>query len=256
LIFDVENDENEKIIENIEMGITRHFKGDILEVKFKDLRKNTDVRVDLNIELNHFDVVSTTFDIIANEKHEAFSALSYYQLQDKISSCRKIILREKSTKVQVMEATISVKEDNTEDIRRKIDFYKRLIKIQSYFKVNFDLPDIFDEDSIRTVYEVSDLIKTGITQTPPIQIKIDRKEVGVEVNLELGQEFLIHFSFTGVELFGQLIEFNKATLLSPHTVLKEKNEQYLVFCSKKPCLYIWNEKYGEFDPVELAKKNC
>lgn len=252
LLFDIEDGDNEKIIENIELGITRHLDNDELEVKLIDMRKNTDVRVNLAILFKGLNIISTTFSLSANEKHDVYCTLSYFQLLRKLSSCKKIILREKLSVKQFMEAQINVDERCFNNLNEQIDFYKKILRIQDFFKVKFNLPDKFDSESIRSIDELDILIKTGITYTCPLILTVNKRDMYNKKDFSVGAEFLFTYTFKGIEIFGQVLDLGELTMLLPKTVLKKVTKKQYVFNAGEPCLYIWDKKYGEFDPIKLA----
>lgn len=254
-VFDIEDDDSEKIIENVEMCLTRHYvKQNVLEVKFNDIRKIADTKFNLSVLFDRFQVVSTSINILAKEKHEIHSALSYYQLLRRLSTSKKIVIRDKSTGLEFMNANTEMNPKYIDNLNNRIDFYKKLLSIQDHFKVQMLLPNEFKTDDVILVNQISDLIKFGITRTSAMKLKVKKKGIIVDDNMQIGTEYLASYTFKSLDLYGANIQLNKATMLLPNTTFKEETKKHLVFVSEEPCICVWNEKYGEFDQYKLAEE--
>ncbi len=253
LVVNIENENGDVLVERLEQGIMREYlpNGD-LKVSMIDTRKDFDVSINLTNIIRSKNIINTTISLVSNKDESVRGRLTYYGLLEKFSVSKKLILRNSQTGKYSGEFCGIKSILSIEDIRQRIEFYKKIQKIQDTFYTLFKLPNNFDYDDIQAVDHMYDLAVCGQAQIDSCSFSIKKSDDTEFIKTSKENRVMIYAQFNYIIMFEQKINLDKASIILPLVCIKEENDKECVLETIIPSLIIWGVKYGDYDPCELA----
>lgn len=252
IIINIENENGEVLIDSLEQGIKREYlpNGD-LKVMMIDLRKCKDVSINFTNIFRNGRLVITSINLTNNNDDTVKGRLTYYGLLKKFSMSKNLIYRNSKDGKYYGEGIGITTNKSIDEIEANIELYKKIQKIQDTFFIIFKLPQSFDYEEIEVVRYMYDLIEKGQTTFDGFIIHLEKSNT---TTFTKETKMMIHAQFEYVVLFRQRINLQKASITMPLAYVKEETDKEYYFGSEVPSLIIWDEKYGDYDPCEVASK--
>lgn len=259
LKIDLENEEFDTILPSIILKIEeRQVLADNHAIIILSNKGQEDsyVYIEFIFEINNGIIINTKTNIKSMKKHKALYNLKWLMFMINLKKSKQIYARRVEDSTIAFEANIQTIE-GLEYIEKDIQLMKTILYIEKKFNIEFDLPDIIDNDEAKTIFSLVEIIKFGKIKFNISSIEFNFEEDVTLEKINKNDKMMIHFtSDDKYRILNKEIDLGEQLILLPKITVEKVLENKLTIQSPEESknLVIYKRYYGDYNIEEIFKK--